>query len=212
MGEKIKEILGLLKRGLLEIIYPKYDKCLVCDKEDEDGLCHNCKNSITYCKEDELCIGYYRGALKELILKFKFKKRFDAGDELIRLIENKLIMVEKDYYVTFIPIGGDSLKNRGFNQCEYLAKELCFRNGYKLMNTLIKVKETKVQKTLRKEERLKNLSGAFDVISKELIEGKKFLLIDDVITTGATLMEAEKVLRKNGAKEIKMLTLAKSNI
>ncbi len=67
--------------------------------------------------------------LKELILKFKFKGRFDAGEELIKLVEERLVnFIEKDYIITYIPIGKESLKMRGFNQCEYLAKELGLRN------------------------------------------------------------------------------------
>ena len=72
--------------------------------------------------------------------------------------------------------------------------------------------ETKVQKTLKREERIENLKDAFEIIDEKKVKGKKFILLDDVITTGATLKEGVKVLKKHGAIEIKILTLAKSYI
>ena len=201
MGKRIIKVLSIIKRSLLEIIYPRDSKCIVCGEEDTYGLCHKCKSSITYCDSGELCLGYYKGALKELILKFKFKGRFDAGEELIKLVEERLVnFIEKDYIITYIPIGKESLKMRGFNQCEYLAKELGLRNNFTILNTLKRVKDSKIQKTLKREERL------------EEVKGKKFIVLDDVITTGATLHEAERVLKEAGVVQIKLLTMAKSYV
>jgi competence protein ComFC len=212
MGKKINKFIGNIIRGVLEIIYPKEDKCIICSEPDVEGICYKCKSKITFCNEEELCIGYYKGPLKELILAFKYKKDFSAGEVLVSLIEKKIQGIERDYYLTFIPISKESLKERGFNQCEYLAKELGFRNNLKVMDTLEKVKETKIQKTLSKEERSVNLQGAFKGKVGNRVKGNKFILIDDVITTGATIEDGIRELKKNGAKEIKILTLGKSHI
>ena len=212
MGKEINKFIGQIIRGILEIIYPKESTCLICNEPEVEGLCYKCKSKITFCKEEELCIGYYKGPLKELILAFKYEKDFSAGEVLVNLIENKIKELGKDYYLTFIPISNKSLKERGFNQCEYLAKELGFRNNLKVMDTLEKVKETKIQKTLSKDERAVNLQGAFKVKEGNKVAGNKFVLIDDVITTGATIQEGIRELKENGAKEIKILTLGKSHI
>ncbi|MGG7176906.1 ComF family protein [Clostridium paraputrificum] len=212
MGKKINEIIGMILRGILAVIYPADFCCIICSEEDVEGLCRECNNKITRCKEDELCIGYYKGPLKELILKFKYHKDFNAGEVLVRLIEGKLDLVEKDYCLTFIPIGEEALRSRGFNQCKYIADEIGFRKDFKVVDTLEKVKETKIQKTLIKEERLKNLLGAFEVKNVKKVKGRKLIIIDDVVTTGATLSEAARVLKECGASEIKILTLGKSNI
>jgi competence protein ComFC len=212
MGRKIKAIIELLYRSLLEIIYPKDSKCIICNEDDHELLCLDCKNKIKKCTEQELCIGYYKGVLRELIIKFKCKKDYSAGEALVELIEYKLNDIDKNYYLTYIPISDKSLKVRGFNQCEYIAKELAYRNNFIVINTLKRVKEVKQQKTLSKEERYSNLNGAFAVINNKLVKDRNFILIDDVITTGATLKEGIKVLRKQGAKDIKILTLAKSYI
>lgn len=213
MEKKIREVFSLLKRALLEIIYPKDNKCIICGEDEVEGLCTRCKLNITYCEGEELCLGYYRGVLKELILMFKFKSRFDAGEELIKLLEEKVInLIDKDYIITFIPIGRESLNVRGFNQCEYLARELGLRNNYRVLDTLVKVKENKVQKTLRREERFENIKGVFKVINEDEVKGKNFIILDDVVTTGATLKEAKKILKEAGANKIKLLTLAKSYV
>ena len=74
------------------------------------------------------------------------------------------------------------------------------------------MKKTKIQKTLSREERYENIKDAFKVVEEKQVYGRKFILIDDVITTGATLSECIKVLKKSGADEIKILTVAKSYI
>ena len=159
-----------------------------------------------------MCIGYYKGALKELILLLKYKKDFQAGEILVNFLQEKTKKYKDEYYLTYIPIDKKRLKERGFNQCEYIAKELSIITGIKTINTLKKIKETKIQKTLKREERMENLKDAFEIINEKDVKGKKFILLDDVITTGTTLNEGVKVLKKYGAVEIKILTLAKSYI
>lgn len=194
------------------MIYPKSNLCIICKKEGE-GICAGCKSSIKFCNDDELILGYYTGVIKELILKFKFNKDFNAGDELVKILEEEVIeKINKEFVLTYIPIGKESLDVRGFNQCEYIVKELAYRNDFKVLNTLKKIKENKVQKYLSKEERIINVKGIYEIINENEVKGKSFILFDDVITTGATIEEGKKTLLKAGAKEIKILTLAKSHI
>ena len=104
------------------------------------------------------------------------------------------------------------MKDRGFNQCEYLAKEINKQLNISICKDIIKNKNIKEQKLLSREERYKNIKDAFSLVSDKNIRNKRLLLIDDVMTTGATLYECEKMLIKNGALSIKMLTVAKSYI
>ena len=211
MGREILKVLDYLKDCFFEIIFPAPCKCIVCDENEEEGLCFTCRKTIKECTEED-CYGYYKGALKELIFLFKFNKDFLAGEILIDLIKDKLKGTESDYILTYIPIGKASLKKRGFNQCEYIAKGLSKIHGLKCIPTLKKVKETKVQKELSKKERKVNIKNSFGPIDKNLIKNNKFILIDDVVTTGATIEEGVKILKENGAKEIKLLTIARSRI
>ena len=102
MGKKIKNFLILIYKSILEIIYPRDNKCILCGKEDNYGICERCKTEITKVSDEELCIGYYKGNLKELILRFKYKKDFIAGEILVELIEGQLLKLDKKYILTYI--------------------------------------------------------------------------------------------------------------
>ncbi|MGG7059893.1 ComF family protein [Clostridium nigeriense] len=214
MGKRIIELLITLKDEFLDIIYPPKNNCIVCESEFV-GLCPLCKSKIQKVKEDEefLSYGYYNGVLKKLILEFKYKQNFVAGKILAELlydvIKNKKIEID---CIVFIPSSKEALKERGFNQCEYLAKEINKSLKLKIYKDLIKAKNIKEQKLLSKEDRFKNIKGAFSLKTNKNIKNKRVLIIDDVVTTGATLYECEKLLRENGASEIKILTVAKSYI
>lgn len=214
MGKRIIELLITLKDEFLDIIYPPKNNCIVCESEFV-GLCPLCKSKIQKVKEDEefFSYGYYNGVLKKLILEFKYKQNFVAGKILSELlydvIKNKKIEID---CIVFIPSSKKAIKERGFNQCEYLAKEINKSLKLKIYKDLIKAKNIKEQKLLSKEDRFKNIKGAFSLKTNKNIKNKRVLVIDDVVTTGATLYECEKLLRENGASEIKILTVAKSYI
>lgn len=210
MGGKLLKRINYLIDCILEIIFPNPPHCIICGYEEE-GICKSCIKSIKLCEEEEY-YGYYSGVLKELIHLFKFKKDFLAGEILVNMLESKIKHIDKDYILTYIPIGKKSKRKRGFNQCEYMAKKLSRKLDLRCNNTLIKIKETKVQKELSKSERIENIKNSFGITNSQLIKGNKFILIDDVVTTGATLKEGVKVLKENGALEIKILTIAKSRI
>ncbi|MFQ6882595.1 ComF family protein, partial [Clostridium sp.] len=114
--------------------------------------------------------------------------------------------------ICYVPISKDSLKKRGFNQCSVLAKNISSILDIPVIDCLVKVKETKEQKLLGKEERMKNILDAFEIKNKEKLFKKNILLIDDVYTTGATINECKKNIEKCNINKIYLLTIAKSNI
>jgi competence protein ComFC len=105
-----------------------------------------------------------------------------------------------------IPSGKDTLKKRGFNQCELIAKELIrldeTKNFQLETKAIFKIKETTHQsETKNKSKRLKNLEGCFSA-DPQKVRGRYIILIDDVITTGATMKEVSKTLKEAGAKKV----------
>jgi len=112
---------------------------------------------------------------------------------------------EIEFTFTAIPLAKDRLTQRGFNQSEILARLLA-GNEYPITKLLKKVKATDSQTALDKKERQANIRGAFAPTRK--VVGPDIVLVDDVITTGATLAEAAKTLRKAGAKTIWAMTIA----
>ena len=216
MGKRFAKLLIALKDELLDIIYPPKNNCIICDSEFI-GICPICKSKIKRVKNmnDIISYGYYNFHLKKLIFEFKYNKNFVAGSILVEflceLIKENNINNEIDYIV-FIPSSKKALRSRGFNPCEYLAEEIKKTLNINICKDIIKNKNIKEQKYLSKEERFKNIKNAFKLKSNKKIKNKKLLLIDDVMTTGATLYECKKLLEKNGACSIKILTVAKSYI
>jgi competence protein ComFC len=216
MGKTLKRIIEKLWEALIEVVYPRENYCIICREEDCFGICNTCKKSIKLIgkeyQDEIVSYGYYGGVLKELILKFKYKDNFTAGDILAEILEEYIIknFNYKEYIITYIPLSKKAKKVRGFNQCEYIAKKISRDLSIQIVEVLIKTKETKEQKKLKKDERFENIKDAFQI--KKIIKNQKIILIDDVTTTGATLKEAHKLLKKFNLKDIKLLTLAKSHI
>ena len=215
MGKEIIKIIKIALEALLDIIYPYDNKCIIRGVEGFLGICSKCKSEIkrVHQQEEIMAYGYYGGVLKKLILNLKYHKSFIAGkvlaDLLCQIIIEKKLSID---CICYVPISKDSLKKRGFNQCSVLAKNISSILDIPVIDCLVKVKETKEQKLLGKEERMKNILDAFEIKNKEKLFKKNILLIDDVYTTGATINECKKNIEKCNINKIYLLTIAKSNI
>ncbi|MBZ9572840.1 ComF family protein [Patescibacteria group bacterium] len=165
---------------------------------------------------------YKNPLVKRLISKFKYEPFLkNLGLPLASLIiahfllsENKTIFKDKENSV-FVPIPLSRFRQRwrGFNQASLIARELSkFFKIPLLNNNLIKVKKTQLQVELKREEREKNIKGAFKVQRLKEIQGKRIFLIDDVFTTGATMEECARVLKKAGAKEVWGIVIARESL
>lgn len=215
MGKEIIKIIKIALEAFLDIIYPYDNKCIICGVEGFLGICSKCKSEIkrVHQQEEIMAYGYYGGVLKKLILNLKYHKSFIAGkvlaDLLCQIIIEKKLSID---CICYVPISKDSLKKRGFNQCSVLAKNISSILDIPVIDCLVKVKETKEQKLLGKEERMKNILDAFEIKNKEKLFKKNILLIDDVYTTGATINECKKNIEKCNINKIYLLTIAKSNI
>lgn len=218
--EKCRGRINNIFQCFLEVIYPREEKCYICNREGEKVICDKCNKEIPRFKDIGSIEGcnlyvcsYYSFSVKDLILKLKYKGDFHSGEILVLLLEEKIrnegLILD---YITYVPIAKDALKKKEFNQCEYLAKELGKRLNIKVIQVLKKKNKIREQKTLSKEERDKNVSEAFEVKNFKILEGKRILLLDDVITTGSTLKYCAKELKKINEIKIFMLTIAKSNI
>lgn len=218
MGEfifnRIKEYLLILLKGLIGIIYPREPFCILCRKNETDNVvCSTCMDKIQKCSKDDIAYGYYKGELKMMIFKFKYEKDFNVAEILVEFLLQKInIDRYQGFYITYIPITKESYKKREFNQCEYIAKELERQTGNKVINCLETVRRTRIQKELSKEERIKNMKEVFVVKNINLVYKQKIILIDDVMTTGATINDAKRAIIEAGALEVKQLVLARAEI
>ncbi|MEG0132705.1 MAG: ComF family protein [Clostridium sp.] len=226
MGRGLFETIKSIINSVLNIIYCDEDKCLMCEKyEDLDYICNECKNDINivnlkynieYDDEKIQCnsLGFYSYGLKKLILAFKYEKNFFAGQVLSRYMSEFILsnLKESVDIITFIPSSEESLKNRGFNQCEVLCEFISKSCGIPCGELLYKIKDGKDQIGLDNKKRWDNVKDSFDVRGNKNIEGKRILLIDDVITSGATGFYAAKALKKAKINEVFILTVAKSRV
>ena len=109
-----------------------------------------------------------------------------------------------------VPISKQRNKNRGYNQSLLLAKEISKELNIECIDKcLIKIKNILPQSSLKKEERIRNVKNVYSIKNTQNISGKKILLIDDIYTTGSTVIECSRILAENGAKDIGILTIAK---
>lgn len=206
----------------LEVLYPSSIKCLICEiEETENFLCAHCNSELSYVGNkfylsETTCysICYYNDMMKKLVAEFKYKKNFNVGEFFSFLLCEKIKIEKIKFdYITFIPMDKVALRKRGFNQCEYLAKMISENIGKELISVLGKKSGIKEQKTLSRAERAENIKDAFYIKNKNLnINNKKILLIDDVITSGETLINSTKILKKYYNIEIFLLTVVKSSI
>ena len=176
--------------------------------EGEEDYCGNCAFDRIYF--DKCYSAFiYDGAIRKAILKFKF----DGYGNFAKIFAKYLVAlaVKNDLefdVVAYAPMTKMALKERGYNQAGLLAEHFCdiLECGDKLCCAIAKIKETKRQETLGKNVRKTNLIGAYKCVAD--VEGKRVLVIDDLKTTGATLNECAKVLKKSGATRVVGLTIA----
>ena len=159
------------------------------------------------------CPCSYEGVLKELIQDFKYRNKDFLGGilsslmaEFIREYELPLEFIDS---IIPIPLHKTRLREREFNQSQILAAHLSEEFGIEMLTEgLIRNRSTRAQADLEGEARLENVKGSFSVKQAEKVRGKNILLVDDVLTTGATSSEAASALKSSGANIVFILSLA----
>lgn len=224
MGNGFNIIIRKLIAKVLNTIYYRDDSCIICGREESEFLCKGCKTKILKVEKpfnlekeglslEIYSYGYYGKILRELMIKLKYKGDYQIASIFASFLFEKI--EENNFkidYITYIPIREESFKKRGFNQCYLIAKELSKLTSIKVENLLEVVLKGKDQIGLSPVDRFKNMEGMFKAIEKENIKGKNILLIDDVLTTGATLFQGVKELKKYYGEKIIILTVAKSKL
>ena len=199
------------------------------DVENIEYACNICKLTLEYYKRD--CLNYpckryyfdklfwsfkYEGKIRKLMLDFKFQNqkylyKFFSSD-LIQKIDtyrkNNNITID---FVISVPVSFKRYLERGYNQSSLIAKEISNAlNIEHLKFCLIKIKHNQRQSELPHFKRTENAKSAYKVLFSKCLQGKTILLIDDIFTTGATVNECSKVLKKSGAVKVIVATSTKA--
>ncbi|MCM8800608.1 MAG: ComF family protein [Candidatus Omnitrophica bacterium] len=177
-----------------------------------ETICNNClKNTLYFDRAFSPCV--YEGIIKELIHEFKYKNKDYLGYTLSKLmiefIKNYNLPMNDIDLIIPIPLHKTRLREREFNQAKilgfWIAKEF---NKTMSEQILLRNRYTKTQTELEYQKRNLNVKDSFLVRQKDIIKNKNLLLVDDVLTTGATTSWAAYALKNSGANMIFVLTLA----
>ncbi|NDE89706.1 MAG: ComF family protein [Alphaproteobacteria bacterium] len=179
---------------------------------NEDALCGACLLAMPHFTHARSAL-VYNDASKSLILPFKHNDRTDYSRALARLLLNAgQAMIERADALLPVPLHFMRLFSRRYNQSALLVHHLAKATGKDmLLHGLVRSKATQSQGHLSREQREKNVKNAFLVRPKAIamIKGKHLLLIDDVLTTGATANACVSALLKAGAARVEVLTIAR---
>ena len=205
---------------MLDLLFPR--RCPFCDRITGKELrCNRCAHTLSETgpravTEENFgrCASpfYYEGAVRKALLEFKFQGRTGVAENF------GLLMAEcaAEWYsgefdtVTWVPVSRKRRRKRGYDQSFYLARSACDHWDTAPVETLRKVVDTPPQSGLKApEERRANVLGVYEAVA-ENVRGKRLLLVDDILTTGATLGECVRVLKEAGAADVVCLTMARA--
>lgn len=207
---------------ILDLLYPP--KCMLCGallQKEEQTLCRNCNHRELpefYGKEREVpffkgCAApfFYEEPVSEAIRRMKFQGMQSYVEQFAKWMAVSVRDKLADQYdlISWVPCSRRRVWSRGFDQSELLAKAVAAELGTEAVRTLRKIRHNpKQSKTANAAMRRANVLGAYQAADPEIFRGKRILLIDDVLTTGATLSECGKVLRLAGAESMVCAVIA----
>lgn len=186
------------------------NRCMFCDlKIKEDNIvCDNCKDfKPKFIKA--ICPFVYKDRVRASILKFKSDGARYLAQPFAKFMFDRLVEENINFdLIVPVPSHKDTVKARGYNQATLLAKEISLLSGKPCKEVLVKNIKTKPQKSLKFKERQENLANSMTLTDKNLIKDKTILLVDDILTTGATLNYCSELLSK--AKGVYVTTIARN--
>ena len=176
---------------------------------DSEGRCALCRSGLRGF-DAAYCYGSYEGTLRQLVHLFKYSRVRTLAKPLSDLLASALPLEEMFDAVVAVPLHWRRQWQRGFNQSELLAQAMARRRGIPVIHALRRTRATQTQAGLSNTDRRRNVSAAFQVSGKaKQLTGRRVLLIDDVMTTGATAAACARALKQAGVARVVLLTVAR---
>jgi len=195
---------------LFEPIIPPI--CNTCGTPTENAVerCVSCYGKSFYFTTNRAMF-LYDELMRDLLLELKFKQNKQIAHSLGKLwamhVSDTFNYKDNTFFVP-LPMHQKKQRERGFNQAEILTQHLSNRLNIPMENTLLRTIDTPPQSGLHPRQRIENVHGAFDVAKGINPQGKNYIIIDDIYTTGASLNACAKVLKEAGALGVSCMTLA----
>lgn len=226
-------LLKKYSKTIADLILPRF--CIHCKTKlnlMESTLCKECFSTIKFPSEDKMISEFKRkfeehkiitqfkslflfendSPIQTVLHNLKYENKFMLGKYIGSLINDYLaedIYTWKADYIIPVPLHKLKKAQRGYNQSQFIVNEIGKLLKIKTKPTFIKrIKYTETQTTMNLIERRKNMKEAFQICNQKKIKNKRFVIVDDVITTGATIEACGNLLKQNGAAEIFALSVA----
>ncbi len=211
---------------LLDLLFPP--RCVFCRRllhRGEEGICPRCQQELPWALGAEaeqtgeffsLCASplWYQDQVRASFHRYKFKGVRGYSRTYGRLVAQCVQdhLAGRYDLITWVPLSRARLRQRGYDQAMLLASAAALELDDVAAETLCKVRDTEAQSGLGKNDasRRANVLSAYQVTDPALVEGRRVLLIDDIVTTGSTLSECARVLRTAGATDVVCAALARS--
>ena len=212
-----------LWEAILDLLYPP--RCAFCHRllrQKGEGVCPDCIQKLprtgALAAQDsfrhiERCVSplFYENTVRASLHRYKFAQcRGYAGiyaGFVVKCIDENKFSCDS---ITWVPVSRRRLRRRGYDQAELLAREIAARLGLPCLRMLDKVRDNPPQSRAGKaKERRENVKGVYRCADPSRVSGRLVLLVDDIVTTGATLSEGAKVLKEAGAASVYAATLAR---
>ncbi len=197
---------------LIQQLFPQ--RCCSCRKLSEQVICYACKSELyldpKWVSRGEMDIytlyDYAQRGIPLVLKQWKYTRKQQASALLLQETD----LDELGHYDSVVPVPMHKKREveRGENHAELLAKEITEKLGLACKKSLKRIKATQQQAKLNKQERKNNLKKAFVV--KDDVKGKYILLVDDIVSTGTTLLACKKVLEDAGAAQVDAFCLARN--
>lgn len=209
---------------IAELLFPP--KCILCGSllgKGEVDLCGRCRihgpdSPITKRKlpflDSWLAMWHYEGDVRKSLIRYKFYGKRHYAEGYGRLLAMKILREREDDFdlISWVPVSRWRRLRRGYDQVELLAEAVGGQLGMKPVKCLRKIRHNPPQSGIvGQAHRRANVLGAYEAVDAERFIGKRILLLDDVITTGATVGECARVLLTAGAKEVHAAAVAATN-
>lgn len=190
-----------------DAVLPLPERCYRCSAVSRDSaVCKKCRRNSPL--QYVWIRGQYSGTAKELIRRLKFVRAKAAASTVAEMMYESLPDLPKTTIITYIPTATSRIRLRGYDQSKLLAKEIAKRRGLRYSTLLVRHGQTR-QVGADRKHRIKQAAKNYSVRQSSLLPGSTVLIIDDILTTGATLESAAKLLKNAGAKHVYGAVFAK---
>jgi len=205
----------MIRDILLNLLFPP--KCVLCGKlleKTETDFCTACRVDSPVCDKNKLkipfldswvAVWYYKGYIRDSLHRIKFRKMRHYADAYGKVLAMKLLQEYPEGFdvLTWVPVSAMRRFTRGYDQVELIARAVGRELDMAPLATLEKVRNNRPQSRIPGQARRKaNVLGVYRIVDPALVEGKRVLILDDIITTGATAGECARVLLTAGAKQV----------